>query len=71
MLDVTQSDVSLTIKSRAEVVRPLVAMGLGSFAVGTSEFVIMGLLPEVSADLAISIPQAGHTISAVHGCRVV
>lgn len=64
MLDVAQGDASPATTSQIDVVRPLVAMGIGSFAVGTSEFVIMGLLPEVSADLAISIPQAGHTISA-------
>lgn len=39
-------------------------MGVGSFAIGTGEFVIMGLLPEVARDLNISIPQAGHVISA-------
>jgi DHA1 family inner membrane transport protein len=39
-------------------------MGVGSFAIGTGEFVIMGLLPEVARDLGVSIPQAGHVISA-------
>ena len=39
-------------------------MGVGSFAIGTGEFVIMGLLPEVAHDLGVSIPQAGHVISA-------
>jgi DHA1 family inner membrane transport protein len=39
-------------------------MGVGSFAIGTGEFVIMGLLPEVARDLSVSIPQAGHVISA-------
>ena len=39
-------------------------MGLGSFAIGVGEFISMGLLPEISASLAISIPQAGHSISA-------
>jgi DHA1 family inner membrane transport protein len=40
------------------------AMGVGGFAIGTGEFVIMGLLPEVARDLGVSIPQAGHAISA-------
>ncbi len=40
------------------------ALGVGGFAIGTGEFVIMGLLPEVAASLAVSIPQAGHVISA-------
>lgn len=43
---------------------PILALALGSFAIGIGEFVIMGLLPEVAADYAISIPQAGHAISA-------
>lgn len=41
----------------------LLAMGLGSFAIGVGEFISMGLLPEISTSLGISIPQAGHTIS--------
>ncbi|WP_442975296.1 MFS transporter, partial [Salmonella enterica] len=43
---------------------PVVALGVGGFAIGTGEFVIMGLLPEVARDLGVSIPQAGHVISA-------
>ncbi len=42
----------------------MLAMGVGGFAIGTGEFVIMGLLPEVALDLGVSIPQAGHVISA-------
>lgn len=42
----------------------MVALGVGGFAIGTGEFVIMGLLPEVAADVGVSIPQAGHVISA-------
>ncbi|WP_439682921.1 MFS transporter [Cupriavidus oxalaticus] len=42
----------------------LLALGVGSFAIGTGEFVIMGLLPDAARDLAISIPEAGHLISA-------
>ncbi|HEY9028230.1 MAG TPA: MFS transporter, partial [Burkholderiaceae bacterium] len=40
------------------------ALGVGSFAIGTGEFVIMGLLPEVARDLDVTIPQAGHVITA-------
>jgi len=42
----------------------VLALGVGGFAIGTGEFVIMGLLPEVAADLGVTIPQAGHVISA-------
>lgn len=40
------------------------ALGVGGFAIGTGEFVIMGLLPEVAQDLGTTVPQAGHVISA-------
>lgn len=42
----------------------VLALGVGGFAIGTGEFVIMGLLPEVARDLQVTIPQAGHVISA-------
>jgi DHA1 family inner membrane transport protein len=45
-------------------VRAMLALGVGGFAIGTGEFVIMGLLPEVARDIGTSIPQAGHVISA-------
>jgi MFS transporter, DHA1 family, inner membrane transport protein len=38
---------------------PLLALASASFAIGTTEFVIMGLLPDVAQDLAVSIPRAG------------
>ncbi|MDL2405133.1 MFS transporter [Rhizobium calliandrae] len=41
----------------------LLVLALSSFAIGTTEFVIMGLLPEVSADLSVTIPQAGWLVT--------
>ncbi|MBW4722242.1 MFS transporter [Saccharothrix obliqua] len=41
----------------------LVALAIGAFAIGTTEFVIVGLLPEVAADLDVSIPSAGLLVS--------
>lgn len=41
----------------------LLALALNAFAIGTTEFVIMGLLPEVAGDLAVSWPDAGWLIS--------
>jgi DHA1 family inner membrane transport protein len=38
---------------------PLLALALASFGIGTTEFVIMGLLPDVAGDLGVSIPQSG------------
>ncbi len=37
----------------------LFILALSAFAIGTTEFVIMGLLPDVAADLGVSIPGAG------------
>ena len=50
--------------SRAHPARALLALGVGGFSIGTGEFVIMGLLPDVARDLGVSIPAAGRLISA-------
>jgi DHA1 family inner membrane transport protein len=42
---------------------PLIALALSAFAIGTTEFVIMGLLPQVASSLAVSIPAAGWLVS--------
>jgi MFS transporter, DHA1 family, inner membrane transport protein len=42
----------------------VLALALGGFAIGTTEFVTMGLLPQVADGVGVSIPQAGHVISA-------
>ena len=38
---------------------PLLALALAAFAIGTTEFVIVGLLPAVAADTGVSLPSAG------------
>ncbi|WP_437179657.1 MFS transporter [Pseudomonas farsensis] len=40
------------------------AMALGSFAIGTGEFAIMGLMPDIASNLNLTEPQVGHAISA-------
>jgi DHA1 family inner membrane transport protein len=42
----------------------LLALSLGAFGIATGEFVTMGLLPNLAGSFDISIPQAGHLISA-------
>jgi len=42
---------------------PLLALAISAFAIGTTEFVIMGLLPDVARDLAVSIPSAGFLVT--------
>ena len=40
------------------------ALAVGGFAIGTTEFATMSLVPYFSRDLGISVPAAGHAISA-------
>lgn len=42
----------------------LAALALGTFAIGTTEFVAMGVLPQIADGISVSIPTAGHVISA-------
>ncbi|MCE4268034.1 MFS transporter [Rhodococcus globerulus] len=42
----------------------MLALALGGFGIGTTEFVAMGLLPEMATGLGVSEPTAGHVISA-------
>src|ERR671921_233005 len=42
----------------------VLALAMGGFAIGTTEFVTMGLLPQIAAGVDVSIPTAGHVISA-------
>lgn len=42
----------------------LLALALGGFTIGTTEFATMGLLTNIATDLDVSIPAAGHTITA-------
>ncbi|WP_042365384.1 MFS transporter [Streptacidiphilus neutrinimicus] len=37
----------------------LLALAIGAFGIGTTEFVVMGLLPEIAGDYGVSIPTAG------------
>jgi DHA1 family inner membrane transport protein len=42
----------------------VLALALGGFGIGTGEFAMMGLLPNVARNFGISIPTSGHVISA-------
>jgi DHA1 family inner membrane transport protein len=41
----------------------LLALAIGAFGIGTTEFVIMGVLPQVADDFGVSIPAAGWLVS--------
>ncbi|MCW2796198.1 MFS transporter, partial [Nocardioides sp.] len=42
----------------------VLALAMGGFAIGTTEFVTMGLLPQIARGVDVSIPTGGHLISA-------
>lgn len=42
----------------------ILPLAIGGLGIGTTEFAVMGLLPDVAKSLQITIPQAGHLISA-------
>jgi DHA1 family arabinose polymer transporter-like MFS transporter len=44
--------------------KSLLALAAGAFALGAAEFVMMGILPQAAEAMHVSIPSAGHFISA-------
>ncbi len=49
----------MTTPARTALPIQLYALTAAAFAIGTTEFVIMGLLPEIAAELHVTIPAAG------------
>ena len=47
-----------------QVAAILFALAMGGFAIGTSEFVAMGLISEIARGLGVTEPQVGHVVSA-------
>ncbi|SDN80987.1 MFS transporter, DHA1 family, arabinose polymer transporter [Klenkia soli] len=54
----------VVVPDTRRAVLAIVALGLGAFGIGVSEFVTMGLLPEIARGVGVSIPSAGHLVSA-------
>jgi len=50
--------------SSLQVALVLFALAVGGFAIGTGEFAVMGLLPNIAATFSVSTPVAGYVISA-------
>ncbi len=44
--------------------KSLIALSFGGLTIGITEFVMMGLLPDIASDMKVSIPVAGYLISA-------
>lgn len=63
-VDVIDSQTALEAPSRTAIALVALALAVGSFGIGTGEFVIMGLLPNVADTFGVTTPQAGHVISA-------
>ena len=60
-----QAPVPTSGRTRTSHVRlAILALALGGFAIGTTEFVTMGLLPDIATGIDESIPTTGHIISA-------
>ncbi len=59
---------SITVEQQAvdakKVALVLTALGMGGFAIGTTEFSAMSVLPDFANDLGVDAPTAGHAISA-------
>jgi DHA1 family inner membrane transport protein len=68
MTDVTDAReatvLSPTVTAPHGFLLAIVALAAGGFAIGTTEFVTMGVLPQVAEGVDVSIPKAGHVISA-------
>ena len=44
--------------------RALLGLAIGAFGIGTTEFVVMGMLPEIADGLGVSVPSVGLLITA-------
>ncbi|MBV6800166.1 MFS transporter [Xanthomonas campestris pv. lawsoniae] len=60
----TDTDLSSLCVSRRDYVLILLALAMGGFAIGISEFSTMGLMTQIAQGLQITEPQVGHVISA-------
>ena len=63
-VEVLDTQTSVEAPSRATIALVTSALAVGSFGIGTGEFVIMGLLPNVAGTFCVTTPEAGHVISA-------
>ncbi|MFC1420746.1 MFS transporter [Streptacidiphilus cavernicola] len=54
----------MTIGRHTRATAALAALAVGAFAIGTGEFAVMGILPDIAGNLSVGIPTAGHLISA-------
>lgn len=60
----TTSTEGRPVVTTARPVLAILALAVGGFTIGTTEFMTMGVLPEVAEGVGVSVPTAGHVISA-------
>tara|TARA_B100000949_G_scaffold234919_1_gene255648 strand:+ start:1340 stop:2554 length:1215 start_codon:yes stop_codon:yes gene_type:complete len=63
-------EINLSNTSNYPNKKALLSLAIGGFGIGLTEFVIMGILPNIAGSLDISIPKAGHFI-AIYALGVV
>ncbi|WP_407939419.1 MFS transporter [Nocardia terrae] len=66
-MDATLDDLEASaaaVPDRRWPVAAILALALGGFGIGTTEFVTMGLLPDIATAMKVSEPTAGHIVSA-------
>lgn len=66
----TEASSPSTAATRRKAALALLALSVGGFGIGLTEFVIAGLLTEVAGDLGVSLSQAGHLVG-VYALAVV
>jgi DHA1 family inner membrane transport protein len=60
----TQTVNTAKLQDQPPALLSILTLTLCAFSVTTAEFVIAGILPEVAADLSVSVPAAGHLVTA-------
>jgi DHA1 family inner membrane transport protein len=61
----THEDTGAVVRTRGDHVGlAILALAMGGFTIGTTEFLTMGVLPEIARGVHVSVPSAGHVISA-------
>lgn len=63
-MTITVSPPAVAKAARRHLGLAILALAMGGFAIGTTEFAMMGLLKEIEEGLGISTPEAGNLISA-------
>ncbi|MBW8173864.1 MFS transporter [Ornithinimicrobium sp. Arc0846-15] len=64
MKHVTSATSTTSRKLPADTRLAFIALIVGGFGIGVTEFVTMGLLPQIAEGMDVTIPQAGHVVSA-------